>query len=277
MQLIRENRPYEDYLQAKGPVNRDEARISFVAEHLMGRVATQLETTASESWSDPETVLVKLTYEFIRDKIQNSIPASSRKLTWKASDVLNEKEGTDFAKANLLAALLRRNGIPTGFAYQYRRKGNQLTLHALNAVYLESLGGWLRLDTSYVPASTDLSALDKNLAEFSAVDSDALVFPIDPAEGEDNLPILYAEPDEQLAKLFRHSQTLAEFWALRPARLSSPDHDLSHDNSHNQSHDNSHDNSHDDQLLDLLYGDPDDEENSCGSTSCSSCSGGCHS
>lgn len=287
MQLIRENRPYEDYLAAKGPVNRDEARVSFVAEHLMGQVATWLEGADAETWSDPETVLTKLTYEYVRDKIANSQPDATSKLTWKASEVLNEKTGTDFAKANLLAALLRRNGIPAGFAYQYRRDGEHLVLHALNAVYLESLGGWLRLDASYQPSSTEHSALDKDLAEFSTVDSDALVWSVNPALGEDNLPILYAEPDEQLAKLFAQATSLQDFLALRPARLTSHEHDHDHVNATAddtapavtgsarvlKGPDNA---GHDDQLLDMLYGDPDDDEfNSCGSGSCAGCSGGC--
>jgi len=43
MQLIRENSPYEDYLAAQSPVNSDEPRVSFVAEHLMGRLANLME------------------------------------------------------------------------------------------------------------------------------------------------------------------------------------------------------------------------------------------
>lgn len=271
MQLIRENRPYEDFLQAKSPVNRDEARVKFVAEHLMGRLTTQYESGEIAGWSDPETALVKITYEYVRDKIANANPETSTKLAWKASDVLNEHGGTCYGKANLLAALLRRNGIPTGFAYQYRREGDNLdcplVLQALNAVYLESLGGWLRLDASYAPESTVHSPLEKSPADFATVDQDALVQPVRPELGEDNLPIIYAEPDEQLAVLFKQSGSLAELWASRPDRLSSTEHD--HGPGQNQVTDP------DDGLLDLLYGDPDDEE-FCGG-GCSSCSGCGHS
>ena len=319
MQLIRENRPYEDYLQAKTPVNRDEARVSFVAEHLMGRVATRYENQDGISWQDPETILVQLTYEYVRDKIANATPESSTKLTWRASDVLNEHEGTCYAKANLVAALLRRNGIPTGFAYQYRRKtvDGPLVLHALNAVYLESLGGWLRLDTTFVPGSTAHSPLEIDPTEFANVDPDALVRPIRPELGEDNLPIIYAEPDRQLAGLFKKSSSLAELWAARPDRLDPQEHhhdnetladDADDDHAHDACghHDHHHhDHAHhqhdhaeqahvdhaqsdqgqpeavqsenpDDYLLDLLYGDPDDEE-FCGGGAggCAGCKG-CH-
>ncbi len=284
MQLIRENRPYEDYLQAKSPVNRDEARVSFVAEHLMGRVATLLESSEADSWLDPETALVKLTYEYVRDKIADSTPENSTKLTWRASDVLNEHEGTCYAKANLMAALLRRNGIPTGFAYQYRREPAEspLVLQALNAVYVESLGGWLRLDASFVPESTEHSPLAVLPADFALVDQDALVRPVRPELGEDDLPIIYAEPDQQLKTLVKQADSLADFWASRPNRLTDHDHehDAESEGEDEQGHAHAHDHAHhysdsdpDDGLLDLLYGDPDDED-FCGG-GCSSCSG-CH-
>ena len=282
MQLIRENRPYEDYLAAHSPVNCDEPRVSFVAEHLMGRLSSQLESPDTAPWSDPETALVRLTYEYVRNKIANSTPATSGKMTWRASEVLNEKEGTCYGKANLIAALLRKNGIPTGFAYQYLRETTTgpLVLHALNAVYLESLGGWVRLDASHMPESTHRSPLEQAPAEFAAVDTAALIRPVRPELGEDSLPIVYAEPDAQLARLFKQSTSLQELWAHRPARLSGGDHD--HDHEHEHGHDHgaassrrSNNSDIDDSLLDLLYGDPDDEEFSCGSGGCSSCSGGC--
>lgn len=309
MQIIRENRPYEDYLQAKTPVNRDEARVSFVAQHLMGRVTNVLESGTPDKWLDPETVLVKLTYEYVRDKIMTSTPENSAKLTWRASDVLSEHEGTSYAKANLLAALLRRNGIPTGFAYQYRRDSAEspLVLQALNAVYLESLGGWLRLDASFEPANPERSLLAVDPSQLAQADPDALVQPVRPELGEDNLPIVYAEPDRQLSQLVKQAGSLADFWTARPDRLSEPGqepesesdeseetghshgHHHAHGHDHNSAHPHGHNHQHshspvelqaeatesdpDDGLLDLLYGDPDDESFCSGG--CKGCSG-CH-
>lgn len=272
MQLIREKRPCEDFLASRSPVNCDEPRVRFVAEHLMGRLTAQIDHQNGASWSDPETMLVRLAYEYVRDKIANSTPQTSGKMPWRASEVLNEKEGTCYGKANLLAGLLRQNGIPTGFAYQYLRetKEGPLVLHALNAVYLESLGGWVRLDASYQPGSTVQSPLEHMPADFAQVDPDALVRPVRPEIGEDHLPIIYANPDPQLAILFKNAISLQELWANRPSRLSGGDHDHSPVQQPGDHHQES-----DDSFLDVLYGDPDDEEFSCGSGGCSGCSGGC--
>ena len=74
----------------------------------------------------------------------------SSRVTCKASDVLYYKEGICYAKANLLAALLRSQGIPTGFCYQrlmlFDTPDKGYCIHALNAVYLASINRWIRLD-----------------------------------------------------------------------------------------------------------------------------------
>ena len=277
VQLIRENCPDTFYFEAKGPVNSNEPRVSFVADHLMGQISVRLEQLApgeNPPWPDPETAVVQLTYDYVRTKIKDSAPENSTRLTWKASEVLSEHEGTCYGKANLLAALLRKNGIPTGFAYQYRRDSEtgRLVLHALNAVYLESLGGWLRLDASCDTPSAGPSPLMTSLADMATADHEAYVCPIQPELGEDNLPIIYAQPDPQLETLVKQAVSLADFWAKRPDRLTSTEHD------HGSGPAKGWNTEHDDQLLDMLYGDPDDEDfdSGCSHGSCSSCShGGC--
>jgi hypothetical protein len=277
IQSIRENCPDTHYFEAKGPVNSNDPRVSFVAEYLMGQVSIRLEqVTPGENppWPDPETAVVQLTFDYVRNKVKDSAPEDTGRLTWKASEVLSEHEGTCYGKANLLAALLRKNGIPTGFAYQYRRDAHsgQLVLHALNAVYLESLGGWLRLDASCDNPVAGASPLTTSLADMDTADLEAHVCPIHPEQGEDNLPIIYAEPDPQLERLVCRSASLADFWAKRPDRLTSAEHD------HDAEPAKGWNSEHDDQLLDMLYGDPDDEDfdGGCSHGSCSSCShGGC--
>lgn len=56
----------------------------------------------------------KTAFEFVRDEISHSWDIQSTIVTCKASEVLQYS----YAKANLLAALLRSQGIPTGFCYQ---------------------------------------------------------------------------------------------------------------------------------------------------------------
>lgn len=100
----------------------------------------------TENMSDTEKA--RIAYEFVRDEIPHSFDCNAKIITAKASDVLKYKTGICHAKANLLASLLRLEGIPTGFCFQ------RLTLldddsigygiHAYNAVFLENK--WIRLD-----------------------------------------------------------------------------------------------------------------------------------
>lgn len=138
---------------------------------------------------DNEVDTVKRTYHFVRDEIKHSWDIQDRRVTARASDVLQEKVGICWAKANLLAALLRANQIPAGICYQ------RLTLedtpesgyciHALNAVYLSSLKSRIRLD-----ARGNKEGIQ---AEMS-LDQEQLAFAVRPELGEIDYQEVYAEP-----------------------------------------------------------------------------------
>ena len=138
---------------------------------------------------DNEVDTVKRTYHFVRDEIKHSWDIQDRRVTARASDVLQEKVGICWAKVNLLAALLRANQIPAGICYQ------RLTLedtpesgyciHALNAVYLSSLKSWIRLD-----ARGNKEGIQ---AEMS-LDQEQLAFAVRPELGEIDYQEVYAEP-----------------------------------------------------------------------------------
>lgn len=87
-------------------------------------------------------------YEFVRDKIPHTFDCNADIITAKASDVLRYKTGICHAKANLLAALLRSQGIPTGFCFQHITLSEDDSMgycvHAYNAVYLNNK--WIKLD-----------------------------------------------------------------------------------------------------------------------------------
>ena len=97
-----------------------------------------------------EVDFVKSAYEFVRDDIKHSWDVQNPIITIKASDVLIERVGICYSKANLLAALLRANNIPTGICYQRLTLGEDdsqgYCIHALNAVYISLLDRWIRLD-----------------------------------------------------------------------------------------------------------------------------------
>lgn len=90
----------------------------------------------------------KVAYEFVRDKIPHSFDCNAQIITAKASDVLKYETGICHAKANLLAALLRSQGIPTGFCFQritlMQDDSLGYCVHAYNAVFVN--GKWIKLD-----------------------------------------------------------------------------------------------------------------------------------
>ena len=100
----------------------------------------------NENMSDIEKV--RTAYEFVRDEIPHSFDCNAKVITAKASDVLKYKTGICHAKANLLAGLLRSQGIPTGFCFQHITLSNDDSMgycvHAFNAVFVDNK--WIKLD-----------------------------------------------------------------------------------------------------------------------------------
>jgi transglutaminase-like putative cysteine protease len=94
-----------------------------------------------------EEDIVRRCFEFVRDTIKHSWDYKRNPVTCRASEVLAHGTGYCYAKSHLLAALLRRNGIPTGLCYQRLSitEGAPYCLHGLNAVYLDG-HGWYRVD-----------------------------------------------------------------------------------------------------------------------------------
>ena len=78
-------------------------------------------------------------FEFVRDAIPHSQDSGDPRVTWRASDVLEQGTGICYAKAHALAALLRAEDIPTAFCYQKFD-----VVHGLVAVRFN--GAWHRQD-----------------------------------------------------------------------------------------------------------------------------------
>ncbi|MBA2873366.1 transglutaminase-like domain-containing protein [Thermaerobacillus caldiproteolyticus] len=158
---------------------------------------------------------VKLAFEFVRDKISHSWDIQSTRVTCKASEVLKYKEGICYAKANLLAALLRSQGIPTGFCYQrlmiFDTPDKGYCLHALNGVFLQSLNLWIRLDARGNKPGVQ--------AEFS-IDKEILAFPIQEEFDEKDFPIIYTKPNRKtMAVLKEHTNALQMYKYYLPENL----------------------------------------------------------
>lgn len=96
-----------------------------------------------------DIAIAKKCFEYVRDEIRHSGDHKDNITTTTASEVLKHKTGWCYAKVFLLAALLRANGIPTGFTYQRlscsEYKKDIYCLHGLNFIFLKE-HGWYRVD-----------------------------------------------------------------------------------------------------------------------------------
>ena len=96
-----------------------------------------------------DEAIAKKCFEWVRDEIAHCGDYKCDTATCKASEVFKYKTGWCYAKSHLLAALLRANGIPTGFCYQRlscsEYKPDIYCLHGLNWIYLKE-HGWYRVD-----------------------------------------------------------------------------------------------------------------------------------
>ena len=142
-----------------------------------------------------EADIVRETFEFVRDQVSHSWDIGSRRVTAKASEVLRHREGICYAKSHLLAALLRGMGIPSGLCYQRLTLGDTpdagYCVHALNTVYLASLGRWIRLDARGNKPGVD--------AQFST-DSEQLAFAVRPEYGERDYGTNHPEPHPKIVE-----------------------------------------------------------------------------
>ena len=152
-------------------------------------VRVKAESLAAQCASELE--LIEITYTFVRDDIAHSIDCGGTAITCRASDVLRVGEGLCYAKAHLLAALLRPNGIATGFCYQLLGLADehdpQRVLHGLNAVWLKDQQQWRRLDARGNKPGVD--------AQFLPDGPEQLAFTVYPQFGEVDYPHIFAEPD----------------------------------------------------------------------------------
>lgn len=187
MKLIAESIEIGEYLTELPEVNFTNETIQQITKLLF-----------SDEQKDVEKV--KIAFEFVRDRISQSLDIDSKYVPCKASDVLKYGEGVCFAKANLLAALLRSQTIPTGFCYQRLsidgNVENGYALHALNAVFIPSLKRWIRLDAR--------GNAEGVFCHFS-VDEEILPYKPNEMIGEKDYPIIYTKPNAEVMAVLEKS------------------------------------------------------------------------
>lgn len=148
--------------------------------------------------TDP-TAVAKKCFEWVRDKIEHSVDYRRNPVTCAASQVLREGTGYCYAKAHLLAALLRANGIPAGLCYQRLRldgENSPFCLHGLNGVYLEG-HGWYRVDPRGNKEGVD--------AQFTPP-TERLAFALE-LPGEADLPGVRPDPLPEVVNALRGFET----------------------------------------------------------------------
>lgn len=187
MNFVLESETIDDYLLELNEVNFSNPDVQTLIGKLFSANQTDIEKA-------------QLVFEFVRDKISHSWDIQSELVTCTASDVLKYKQGICYAKSNLLAALLRSQGIPTGFCYQrlmlfdVPEKG--YCLHALNAVYIKSLNKWIRLD-----ARGNKEGIN---AQFST-DKEILAFTVNSDFDEIDYPMIYVRPNSKTIDILKQS------------------------------------------------------------------------
>lgn len=201
MNLILDCNNMNDYLQKTSFVDYDHYSIQFLANKLKKESHSQIEC-------------ISKAYEYVRDQIAHSADVMENQITFKASEVLEAKHGICFAKSNLLAALLRCLKVPTGFCYQRLilddKKYPYLVLHGLNGVYIEELGKWIRLDAR--------GNKPEVCAHFSLYE-EKLAFPVRKDLGEEDIPIIFSNPNQNVIDALIFYETRQELWNHIPQNL----------------------------------------------------------
>jgi transglutaminase-like putative cysteine protease len=134
-----------------------------------------------------EVEAARRVFLYVRDEVAHSADIQGRRVTRSASEALKFGEGICYPKSHLVAALLRKRGIPAALCYQrltlFDDEPGSYAIHALNAVLLN--GAWHRIDAR--------GNKEGVAAEFS-LGTERLAFPVRPEHDEIDYPTLYAEP-----------------------------------------------------------------------------------
>ncbi|MGW2282483.1 transglutaminase-like domain-containing protein [Streptomyces sp. NPDC001770] len=199
MELIQENPELAAYLAADEAIDHQHPYVTGTAQ--------RLGAGTSDAYAYAEAA-----FTFVRDAIPHSVDSGDLRVAWRASDVLATRNGICHAKSHALAALLRAAGIPAALCYQrlLDDDGGAPVLHGLVALRLPGRGRWARVDARGNKPGVD--------ARFS-LDHERLAWPVRPASGEADYPVLYAAPHPEVLGALRRARDRHELWAMLPGAL----------------------------------------------------------
>lgn len=205
------NRKNQEMLALKGK-NEDYLISTEIIDFNNSDIRAKAEEIGSHSFDN--TDLIRRTYEFVRDEIWHSADIEGKTVTCTASEVLKHKEGICYAKSHLLAALLRANGIPCGFCYQKLilddNSAPNIIIHGLNGVYVDEINDWIRIDARGNKPGVD--------ADFQ-LKSEKLAFEVREDLGEEDILVVFSDPDINVISKLRRHHTVEELFADLPVDL----------------------------------------------------------
>ncbi|MBC8135646.1 MAG: transglutaminase family protein [Fibrella sp.] len=157
----------------------------------------------AQGFDSPEAV-----YRFVRDTVRHSYDIRATEVTATASEVLAAGYGICYAKAHLLAAILRAMGIPSGLAYQrlvlFDDPKDGHSLHAVNTIYLTEARRWIRIDARGNKPGVN--------AQYS-VNKEMLAFPIRPELGEMDYPWNFDTPPAPIRDFYALQGSISDLYA----------------------------------------------------------------
>lgn len=134
-------------------------------------------------------------FTWVRDEVAHAGDAGDPRFAVSATQVLADGVGWCYAKAHLLAAVLRAGGVPTGLCYQRLADGDGHVLHGLVAVRLA--GDWHRQDPrGDKPGVVTAFSLGR----------ERLAWPVDTGLGEADLPEVHVVPAAGVVAALRRGE-----------------------------------------------------------------------
>jgi hypothetical protein len=201
MELIPETPDIDRYLEMTDVVDMCDAGVRQLADSLAPGACD-------------DTAKVGAVFYFMQQNIPHTFNIDRQEVACKASDVLRYGHGICYAKALLVAALLRDMKVPAGFCYQrFRMEGtadSKFVLHCLNAIYLRDKGGWARIDVRNIEEGFDPTFRP-------GIDSG--VFPVDASLGETDYPEVFVRPHPGTIEALKASKDALELHDLLPQDL----------------------------------------------------------
>ncbi|MFD6422769.1 transglutaminase family protein [Streptomyces sp. NPDC060198] len=199
MELIQESPDLDAYLASDEAIDHQHP---YVTE-----TARRLGADTSDAYTYAEAA-----FTFVRDTIPHSADSGDLRVPWRASDVLATRNGICYAKSHALAALLRVAGIPAALCYQrlVDEEGDVPVVHGLVALRLPGRDRWARVDARGNRPGVD--------ARFS-LDHERLAWPVHPALGGVDYPVLYAAPHPEVLSTLRQARDRHHLGETLPGSL----------------------------------------------------------